>query len=532
MKQPRPHYGNAFEYDRILNVFFYTSNADKLLQARLLFMRHGYGLKHFRGKQEPYDENYELGTEGLLFRAIQQVKEEFGVRSIFFVEDTSVRIEGLSSDKDFPGLAIKDWFSQTTFEKLDQQLRGAGNDRRAKVNSDIALYVPTLRSPLLFHGETNGTIADSPPRFEASVQYPWLTPKTFNGWIIPDGHTKRLGEMEFEESLQYDFRAKALTELLRTLEHFNAAINLRPNFYITRKSTNSDQDQLSLLPEQSRTIIIAVGARCSGKTTFSDFMAKYETVRVYEASTVLRGIGEEQGIVPTSSEEALDFLSEVGWDAVARKIADYIDKDDCPLNVVTGLRTPEELLFLKRKFPQSRIILIDADPRIRFERHILRARDSSLATMSAFAEEDEKQRKFGTLRIANDIAEIKIHNDGTLDQYRDKIDETINLISRTPETVRLQASKSLSELHRSLKALLQIGNAADCEEISHSTKNFGVQVRKYNTNRALKGVPEFARRIEKRGEHLTYQATDRSANLVHLLDLLVGLEKQSLLDLT
>ena len=49
MKRPRPHYGNAFEYDRILNVFFYTSNTDKLLQARLLFMRHGYELKHFRG---------------------------------------------------------------------------------------------------------------------------------------------------------------------------------------------------------------------------------------------------------------------------------------------------------------------------------------------------------------------------------------------------------------------------------------------------------------------------------------------------
>jgi hypothetical protein len=87
MKRPRPHYGNAFEYDRILNVFFYTSNTEKLLQARLLFMRHGYELKHFRGKKEPYDEDYEVGTIGLLNRAVQQVKEEFGVRSIFFVEE-------------------------------------------------------------------------------------------------------------------------------------------------------------------------------------------------------------------------------------------------------------------------------------------------------------------------------------------------------------------------------------------------------------------------------------------------------------
>jgi hypothetical protein len=74
-----------------------------------------------------------------------------------------------------------------TFDDLDKQLREAGNDRRAKVNSDIALYIPTLQSPLLFHGETNGNIADTVPSFQSSVQYPWLTPETFNGWIIPDG---------------------------------------------------------------------------------------------------------------------------------------------------------------------------------------------------------------------------------------------------------------------------------------------------------------------------------------------------------
>lgn len=92
MKIIRPYYGNTLEYDRILNVFFYTSNTDKLLQARLLFVRHGYELRHFKGKREPYDEDYALGTNLLLTEAIEQVNEEFAVRSIFFVEDTSLRV--------------------------------------------------------------------------------------------------------------------------------------------------------------------------------------------------------------------------------------------------------------------------------------------------------------------------------------------------------------------------------------------------------------------------------------------------------
>jgi hypothetical protein len=219
-----------------------------------------------------------------------------------------------------------------------------------------------------------------------------------------------------------------------------------------------------------------------------------------------------------------DFLSEIGWDSVARKIADYVDKDDSRLSVVTGLRTPEELLFLKRRFPAARIILIDADQRIRFERHIRRARDSTLTDMRAFSREDDKQKEFGTLRIANDIAEITILNDGTRDQYSKKIEEALDLISGTPEKLRLQSSKSLSELHRSLKALLTIGIAATCEEISDLTARLGSPVRKYNTNRALKAVPEFASRLEHKGERLRYQPTNRSLSLLRLLDLLTNSE--------
>lgn len=262
----------------------------------------------------------------------------------------------------------------------------------------------------------------------------------------------------------------------------------------------------------------------SRKTTFSDYMANYESVRVYEASNVLRGIAEEVGVIPSNSEEALDFLGEVGWDAVARKVADYIDKDDSRLSVVTGLRTPEELLLLKSRFPSARIVLINADQRIRFERHLRRARDRALTDMKSFSSEDEQQKRFGTLRIASDIAEITIHNDGSRDQYSKRIEEVLDLISKTPETRKLQANRSLSELHRSLKALLAIGSAATCEEISKQTAKLGSPVRKYNTNRALKAVPEFASRLERKGDSLKYRPTDRSLSLLKLLDLLSDAE--------
>jgi inosine/xanthosine triphosphate pyrophosphatase family protein len=201
----RPQYGNSLGFERILNVYFYTSNPDKLFQARLMFVRSGYLLRHFTAHREPYDEDYSLPTEEMLTRAIQQVNAEFGIKSLFFVEDTSLRLEALSESSDFPGLKVKEWFASCTFEEVDHLIQERGGDRRAIVKSDIALYVPTLSHVIVFHGETAGIVAPSPPAFSGSVQYPWLTPTTFNGWFIPDGATKRLGEMEFEESLGFDF---------------------------------------------------------------------------------------------------------------------------------------------------------------------------------------------------------------------------------------------------------------------------------------------------------------------------------------
>ncbi len=100
----RLRYGDVFRFDRLFNIFFYTSNADKLVQARLIFMRSGYRLRHYSGRHEPYDEDYSLGTEGLLTNALKQVSSEFGLRSMFFVEDTSLRIEALSDVDDYPGI--------------------------------------------------------------------------------------------------------------------------------------------------------------------------------------------------------------------------------------------------------------------------------------------------------------------------------------------------------------------------------------------------------------------------------------------
>src|SRR4051812_20276585 len=108
--------------ERQLEVFFYTSNIAKFLQARLVFERAGLALRHFKSQKEPYTEDYALGKEALLRRAIEEVSRKVASEHVFFVEDTSLRIANLSGEEDFPGLAVKEWFAKTTFDELNREL--------------------------------------------------------------------------------------------------------------------------------------------------------------------------------------------------------------------------------------------------------------------------------------------------------------------------------------------------------------------------------------------------------------------------
>ncbi|MFW2828535.1 hypothetical protein [Sphingomonas sp. ID0503] len=108
-------------------------------------------------------------------------------------------------------------------------------------------------------------------------------------------------------------------------------------------------------------------------------------------------------------------------------------------------------------------MLIEADARTRFERHLRRARADDARTFRDFARLDEEQMGFGALRVAHEIADAVIRNDADLNSYWDWIDELV--VTPWPFLTHTGAS----ELHRSLQALRRIRRAATCDEIAAVT---------------------------------------------------------------
>lgn len=515
-----------FEFERLINVYFYTSNIEKFLQARTVFSRLGYIVRHYRGINEPYDEDYHLGTEALLERAVQQLADNFGLRSVFFVEDTSLRLDALSTSAgDYPGLRVKEWFSEVTFEELDQQLKLNANNRSAIVKSDIALHLPKLRRPIYFHGETRGSVVDCPRKFEAPIQYPWLSPNNFNAWFVPDGKDRCLGEMEFEESWDYDFRIRAFLQLCRGLEELNAVLNLPSFAYVRRPHVISEQTQYPLLLSDNP-VFCVIGPKCGGKSTFGDYISQNIDTTWYEASRMFQRILDDEGLNGTNVDP-LKFLREKGMDLVAKKILEILRTDGRTLSLVTGLRTMEELLTLRSHVSDIVLVCVDADQKVRYERHIRRARDSEIRTFAEFRKYDEEQSAFGLLRVAKDVADVIIENNDTMGNYHRKIDRVIRNFSndsfRSREKIARRAMSPESELVRSLLSLSRLGRASTCKQISEASLKEGRAVRVYNTNRALKSVPEFARRIKRGRELLRYRLLESGKAYLKFLELHFGI---------
>jgi len=506
-----------FEGDRRLEVYFYTSSIEKFLQARTVFDRAGLILRHWKSRADPYEEDYRGGTEALLSRAIEEVAGAVGRSMLFFVEDTSLRIEALSDGPDFPGLGVKEWFASTSFEEVDDSIRSRGNDRRATVRSDIALHVPGLSGPVLFHGETRGEIADTAPSFDRDPIHPWLTPKTFNGWIRPNGASRRLGEMSLEESWQHDFRINSLQALIERLEEYAAALNFAPQTYSRRRLANASEAQLTAFAESSIAFAV-IGYPCAGKTTFGDHAAATERFRFIEASAVMRLLGEAYSGPPLQPAELADWVTTtMGFDAIALRVMQLAAEDPTRPAVVTGFRFIEEIEALKRRMPSATVVFVAASERTRFERCLARKRADSPQSIAAFGKVDESQAKFGLLPVGEAVADIVIENEGSLAEYHTQIRAVLEGAT-TAGVTRSTGDRRLVEgqLFRLLDTLTATGMPMGTDELEDATNATGSRIRHNNANKVLKKVPALATRFDLSGSRVRYQVTEHGRALVRL----------------
>jgi len=179
-------------------------------------------------------------------------------------------------------------------------------------------------------------------------------------------------------------------------------------------------------------IIGLSGTLCAGKDTVAKHLIDKEGFFHISLSGILREIARREGIAETMAE-----LTELGNSLESKFGKGYLAKlalEKVPAGrdaVVSSIRQPSEIEFLRRE-GALKMIFVDANPKIRFERLRVRAREGDSQTSEDFIDLEKKQISGGhggiNLSECKEMSDYVIENNGTREEFSKKIQSVVRKI--------------------------------------------------------------------------------------------------------
>ncbi len=175
-------------------------------------------------------------------------------------------------------------------------------------------------------------------------------------------------------------------------------------------------------------LILLVGLRASGKTTFMD-IAKLYGISVYEMSYFFFKEMRDKGIEITQDNIRRFQVEERkrrGNDVFARIAWQSISLDNPPIAVVSGIRSMDEVIFFSKK-GETLIVEIRSDDKVRYERVKQRNRPTDPKTFDEFVAREKADIAVGLHDVIRS-ADITIENNGSVDEFERKVKRFISFI--------------------------------------------------------------------------------------------------------
>lgn len=481
------------------DITFITSNPTKLAHARHLCKEYDVNIlqykKFFYGKGyiEPRIYDREVLLEESINDAIRRWKKNVSSsgKRLFFIEDTSVRIEALSDEKnEIPGVDIKYWMQDYNFKRIDEELIKKGNNRNVTVSShiilflsdDIKLALQSKKDHIIFSSTSNGIIVKEEQSFETQILYPWLDNKTFNKWFVPNGFEVPISMLDIIDADKVDFRKGAFDQMFAFLQKYNAIENIQRKPIIPRLSFNP--------------LYVVCGPTCAGKSTIGKLLLEeYDYYHIEASDFMSLKYFETHGVkfIIDKNIYAAELLK-INPLVVVESIISYIQSKKLLDNfIVTGFRTSNEVSSFLKLFQMQdiKLIYIDAELSIRYSRWMNRRRDAIDYTFDKFVQLNELQKEMGLI----DIKEIKgaiqyENNQNGLPQFLTNFEEEIICVKPNPKVLDLKAITLLQKipLEKAIFIVLAIeygkneSNYFTTTEISHLINKYFVDFKKNKNN--------------------------------------------------
>lgn len=182
-------------------------------------------------------------------------------------------------------------------------------------------------------------------------------------------------------------------------------------------------------------IIGLTGTNGSGKTVVSDYL-RSRGFEFYSLSDAIRDELRARGEEITRSrliEVGNELREKHGAGVLAERILAVVESDHN--YVIDSIRSPREVEVLRGR-PDFRLLALEADAPLRFERSRLRGRENAPETLERFLAEEARELGSGNpagqqLVATRKLADLVVTNNGTLEQLHRHLDEVIPpLLSR------------------------------------------------------------------------------------------------------
>lgn len=178
----------------------------------------------------------------------------------------------------------------------------------------------------------------------------------------------------------------------------------------------------------AKLILGVAGEMGSGKGTITKHVIQEHRGSSHRFSTMLRDVLDRMHIEQT--RENMATLSTIvrknfGEDLLAKAICHETQKDEHDVVIIDGVRRMDDIVYL-RKLPHFKLIYVDADIRVRYERVVRRgenANDTS-KTFDEFKRDHELESELQIKDLKN-YADYAVDNNGTFVDLYKQIEDII-----------------------------------------------------------------------------------------------------------
>lgn len=180
-------------------------------------------------------------------------------------------------------------------------------------------------------------------------------------------------------------------------------------------------------------VIGVVGLPASGKGEFSKIAAE-AGIPVIVMGDMIRAEVKRAGLEPTDTNfgaTANRLRAEGGMDAIAALCVPEITRQTSPLVLVDGIRGDAEVRLFRKHFSTFTLISIDSSFEKRLERIRTRGRSDDFVLPESLRTRDDREMNWGLMNALVQ-ADIRIKNEGTLEEFAASVNSVLASLGRDP----------------------------------------------------------------------------------------------------